>query len=71
MDLIPWLNRTFRTPFLSAPLASIAVGAEGVSVMRPIEAYGSMSQETVAPAESTAPTDAAEPVEENRNAGLR
>jgi type IV pilus assembly protein PilB len=69
MGLIPWLNRTFRTTFLSAPLASMAGGAEGVSVMRPIEAHGSMLQETVAPAETPVSTDAAaEAVEAKPNA---
>ncbi len=34
MDLISWLNRTFQPNVLSAPLAAMAGGAEGVCAFR-------------------------------------
>lgn len=42
MELVAWLNRTFRINTLSAPLAAMAGGAEGVSMMHPIESYRSI-----------------------------
>jgi len=66
MDLISWLNRTFQTNILSAPLAAMAGGAEGVSVVHSMAVQGEASPEEALPAATMAPEDTsvAEPEEQ-------
>jgi type IV pilus assembly protein PilB len=52
MGLISLLNRTFRWHLLSAPLAAVASGAEGVSVVHPIETHNASAQEETKPSET-------------------
>ncbi len=64
MALLSWLNRNFRTSLLSAPLAAMADGAEGVSVVHPMVTEGTPQPEKSVPAETPAPADAVSASEE-------
>lgn len=68
MGLVPLLNRLFRAHSLSAPLAVPVGGADGVSVMRPIEGQANATSEETA---STEPADpAVEPSETQKLADI-